>query len=53
MNGLDGEAVSIIPNVKKTTLAQIYEAIRKDDFLIIIEQAQPRALGLGQSSSAV
>ena len=36
LNGLDGEVVSIIPNVRKTTLAQIYGATRKVDFLLIV-----------------
>ncbi len=38
LNQLDGEVVSIIPNVKKTTLAQIYGATRKIDFLLIVER---------------
>jgi hypothetical protein len=38
LNGLTGEVVSIIPNVKKTTLAQIYGATRKIDFLLIVER---------------
>jgi hypothetical protein len=38
LNGLAGEVVSIIPNVKKTTLAQIYGATRKIDFLLIVER---------------
>jgi hypothetical protein len=28
LNGLDGEIVSIIPNVRKTTLAQIFGVTR-------------------------
>jgi hypothetical protein len=38
LNGLDGEVVSIIPNVRKTTLAQIYGATRKIDFLLVVER---------------
>jgi GTPase Era involved in 16S rRNA processing len=38
LNQLGGEVVSIIPNVKKTTLAQIYGATRKIDFLLIVER---------------
>jgi hypothetical protein len=38
LNGLEGEVVSIIPNVKKTTLAQIYGVTRKIDFLLIVER---------------
>lgn len=38
LNGLSGEVVSIIPNVKRTTLAQIYGVARKVDFLLIIER---------------
>jgi len=38
LNGLTGEVVSIIPNVKKTTLAQIYGTTRKIDFLLIVER---------------
>jgi hypothetical protein len=39
LNGLAGEVVSIVPNIKKTTLAQIYGATRKIDFLLIVERA--------------
>ncbi len=38
LNGLGGEVVSIIPNVRKTTLAQIYGVTRKVDFLLIVER---------------
>ena len=38
VNGLRGEVVAIIPNIKKTTLAQIYGATRKIDFLLIVER---------------
>ncbi len=38
LNGLSGEVVSIIPNVRKSTLAQIYGVTRKIDFLLIVER---------------
>ncbi len=38
LNGLKGEVVSIIPNVAKTNLFQIYGLTRKIDFLYIIEK---------------
>lgn len=38
LNGLDGDVVSIVPNVKKTSLAQIYGTTRKVDFLLIVER---------------
>ena len=38
LNGLAGEVIAIVPNVKKTTLAQIYGATRKIDFLLIVER---------------
>ncbi len=38
LNSLKGEVVSVVPNVKKTTLAQIYGVSRKIDFLLIIEK---------------
>jgi len=38
LNELAGEVVAIIPNVKKTTLAQIYGATRKVDFLLVVER---------------
>ena len=39
LNGLTGEVVSIIPNIKRTTLAQIYGVTRKIDFLLVVERA--------------
>ncbi len=45
LNGLDGEVVSIIPNMKKTTLAQIYGATRKIDFLLVVERTAPAVDG--------
>ncbi len=38
LNSLEGEVVSIIPNIAKTTLFQIYGVTRKIDFLLIIEK---------------
>jgi len=38
LSDLKGEVVSIIPNVKRTTLAQIFGASRKVNFLLIIEK---------------
>lgn len=44
LNGLDGEIVSIIPNVRKSTLAQIYGVTRKVDFLLIVERTERTVL---------
>ena len=41
LNTLSGEVVSVIPNNKKVTLAQIYGITRKVDFLLIIEKTSP------------
>lgn len=38
LNRLNGEVVSIVPNIAKTTLFQIYGATRKIDFLLIVEK---------------
>ena len=38
LNNLKGEVVSIIPNVARTTLLQIYGGSRKIDFLLIVEK---------------
>ena len=38
LNNLKGEVVSIIPNIKKTTLLQIYGITSKIDFLLIVER---------------
>ena len=38
LNGLKGEIVSIIPNNRKISLAQIYGVSRKIDFLYVIEK---------------
>ncbi len=38
LNSLDGEVVSIVPNIRKTTLVQIYGVTRKIDFLYVVER---------------
>lgn len=38
LNNLKGEVVSIIPNVARTSLLQIYGGARKIDFLLIVEK---------------
>jgi len=38
LNNLEGEVVSIIPNIKKTSLFQIYGITFKVDFLFIVEK---------------
>ena len=38
LNNLEGEVVSIIPNIKKTTLFQIYGITRKINFILIVEK---------------
>ena len=38
LNNLNGEVISIIPNIAKTSLFQIFGATRKIDFLLIIEK---------------
>jgi len=38
LNNLRGEVVSIIPNLAKTTLFQIYGVTRKINFILIIEK---------------
>ena len=38
LNGLNGEIVSIIPNNRNISLAQIYGVSRKMDFLYVIEK---------------
>ena len=38
LNNLKGEVVSIIPNIKRTSLFQIYGITSKIDFLLIIEK---------------
>ena len=38
LNNLEGEVVSIIPNIAKTSLLQIYGVTRKVDFLFVVEK---------------
>ena len=38
LNDLEGEAVSILPNIKKGSLPQIYGVTGKVDFLTIVEK---------------
>jgi hypothetical protein len=38
LNDLKGEVISIVPNVARTTLLQIYGGSRKIDFLLVIEK---------------
>jgi len=38
LNNLEGEVVSIIPNVKKTSLFQIYGVTTKVNFLFVVER---------------
>lgn len=40
LNDLTGEVVSIIPNIRRTTLAQIYGVTRKIDFLLVVERIE-------------
>jgi hypothetical protein len=40
LNNLKGEVVAIIPNIKKTSLSQIYGATAKVDFLLIVEKTK-------------
>lgn len=38
LNDLEGEVISIIPEIKKGSLSQIYGITDKVDFLIIVEK---------------
>jgi len=38
LNNLSGEVISIIPNIAKTTLFQIYGVTRKINFVLIVEK---------------
>ena len=38
LNNLEGGVVSIIPNIKRTSLFQIYGLTDKIDFLLIVEK---------------
>jgi hypothetical protein len=42
LNNLKGEVVSIVPNIAKTSLFQIYGVTRKVDFLFIVEKIERR-----------
>lgn len=39
LNDLNGEVISVIPNLAKTTLSQIYGIKSKVDFLLIVEKS--------------
>ena len=41
LNDLEGDVVSIIPNIAKTSLFQIYGVKRKIDFLLVVEKIVP------------
>lgn len=38
LNNLEGEVISIVPNIANTSLPQIYGISRKVDFLLIVEK---------------
>ena len=38
LNDLEGEVISILPNVAKTTLFQLYGITKKIDFVYIVEK---------------
>lgn len=38
LNSINGDVISIIPNIAKTTIFQIYGFTRKIDFIYIIEK---------------
>jgi hypothetical protein len=38
LNNLEGDVVSILPIIKKSSLAQIYGVTGKVDFLLIVEK---------------
>lgn len=40
LNSLEGEIISIIPNIARTNIFQIYGVTRKIDFLLIVEKTQ-------------
>lgn len=40
LNNLEGEVVAIIPDIKKTTLSQIYGVAAKVDSLLIVEKIE-------------
>ena len=42
LNSLEGEVVSILPIIKKTSLAHIYGVTEKVDFLLIVEKLKTK-----------
>ncbi len=40
LNSIEGEVVSIIPNIRKTSLSQIYGITSKTNFLLIVERTK-------------
>jgi hypothetical protein len=40
LNSLSGEVVSIVPNIARTSLVQIFGGTAKIDFLLIVEKVQ-------------
>ena len=38
LNDLEGEVISILPNIKKCSLPQIYGVTARVDFLMIVEK---------------
>ena len=38
LNNLEGEAISIIPSIKKNSLPQLYGVTNRVDYLIIVEK---------------
>ena len=38
LNSMDGEVISILPAIKKGSLAQIYGVTEKVDFLMVVEK---------------
>lgn len=38
LNNLEGEVISILPNIKKASLPQIYGVSEKVDYLMIVEK---------------
>lgn len=40
LNDLEGEVISIIPDIKKSSSPQIYGVTEKVDFLMVVEKIQ-------------
>ncbi len=40
LNSLSGEVISIVPNIARTSLVQIFGGTAKIDFLLIVEKVQ-------------